>query len=101
MGAAMAEDDGMVKAIVEEGSRKVLGCSVVGPEASSLIQQIVYLMNTDRQDMMPMIRSQVIHPTLSEVLIKAFAKRRPVDQKVADGVADGNKTLDQSSKVNR
>ena len=84
----------MVKAIVEEGSRKILGCTVVGPEASSLIQQIVYLVNTDRQDMMPMIISQVIHPTLSEVLIKAFSMMVPVDQKVAEGVAEGSKILD-------
>jgi len=46
---------------------------VVGSGASELVQQVVYLMNTDTQDLSPMIRSQVIHPTISEVIVKAFA----------------------------
>jgi dihydrolipoamide dehydrogenase len=73
-GYAMAEEDGFVKVVVEEGRGRILGCSVVGPEAPALIQQVVYLMNADDQDLTPMIRSEVIHPTLSEVLIQAFAR---------------------------
>jgi mycothione reductase len=71
-GFAMAEDDSLVKAVVEEGSEKILGCSIVGSEAPILIQQIVFLMNCGKQDLEPFRQTQVIHPTLSEVLIHAF-----------------------------
>ncbi len=72
-GIAMAEEQGFAKVIVEEETGRRLGCSVVGSSAPELVQQVVYLMNTDYQDLMPMIKSQVIHPTLSEVLVTAFA----------------------------
>jgi mycothione reductase len=72
-GIAMAEDHGFVKVVVEEDTGKILGCSVAGSEAPALVQQVVYLMNTDYQDLMPMIKSQVIHPTINEVMTNAFA----------------------------
>lgn len=72
-GVAMAEEDGFVKAVVEEDSMKILGISVVGSEAPELVQQVVYLMNTEYQDFVPLIESQVIHPTISEVIAHAFA----------------------------
>jgi mycothione reductase len=71
-GIAMAIDDSLVKVVVEEETGRILGCSVVGAFASELVQQIVYLMNTESQDIIPIIKSQVIHPTISEVIIKAF-----------------------------
>jgi mycothione reductase len=71
-GVAIAEENGFVKVVVEEKTGKILGCSVVGSEASELIQQVVFLMNTDRQDLEPLSWSQIIHPTLSEVLARAF-----------------------------
>jgi dihydrolipoamide dehydrogenase len=72
-GRAMAEQDGFVKVVVVKDSRKILGCSVVGSNAAELIQQVVYLMNTEYQDLEPLLKSEVIHPTISEVLVKAFA----------------------------
>ena len=71
-GVAMAEEHGFVKVVVEEKTGKILGCSAVGSGASELIQQVVYLMNTDRQNFEPLSRSQIIHPTLNEVLAHAF-----------------------------
>jgi hypothetical protein len=42
------------------------------------VQQVVYLMNTEDQDLKPVTRSQVIHPTINEVLVKAFSElQRP------------------------
>lgn len=76
-GFAMAEDDTLVKVVVESESRRILGCHIVGPEASDLVQQVVYLMNTDNQDYIPMARSQVIHPALSEVVTRAFGNLTP------------------------
>ena len=72
-GVAMAEDDSLVKVVVEGDTEKILGCSIVGSEAAILIQQVVLLMNCGNQDLEPLRRSQVIHPALSEVLIKAFS----------------------------
>jgi mycothione reductase len=71
-GIAMAEESGFVKVVVEEDTGRILGCSIAGSSADTLVQQVTYLMNTEYQDLMPMIKSQVIHPTINEVLIKAF-----------------------------
>ena len=73
MGFAINEEKGFIKAVVDEETGRILGCSIVGSEAPSLIQQVVYLMNTDRQDLLPMMRSKVIHPALSELLVRAFS----------------------------
>ncbi|VVB64078.1 Dihydrolipoyl dehydrogenase [uncultured archaeon] len=72
-GVAVAEEHGFVKVVIEEKTGKILGCSIVGSEAPELIQQVVYLMNSDSQDTGPLIRSQIIHPTLNEVLARALA----------------------------
>ena len=39
-GVAMAEDDSLVKAVVDGDTEKILGCSIVGSEAAILIQQV-------------------------------------------------------------
>ena len=72
-GTAMGNDHGVVKVIVEAGTRRILGAHIAGPEADLLVQQIVYLMNAGDESYMPMARSQVIHPSLSEVVAGAFA----------------------------
>jgi dihydrolipoamide dehydrogenase len=76
-GYAMKEEDGLVKVIVDANSRKILGCHIVGPEAAEMVQQLVYMMNTDTQTYIPIARSQVIHPALSEVVVRAFANMMP------------------------
>ncbi|OPY53833.1 MAG: Dihydrolipoyl dehydrogenase [Methanosaeta sp. PtaU1.Bin112] len=73
-GVAMAEEHGLVKVILEEETGHILGVTVVGPMAAELVQQAVYLMNTEYQDLMPVIKSQVIHPTINEVLVRAFSE---------------------------
>ncbi len=72
-GTAMANDHGVVKVLVEAGTRRILGAHIAGPEADLLVQQIVYLMNAGDESYLPMARSQVIHPSLSEVVAGAFA----------------------------
>ncbi|VVB71479.1 Dihydrolipoyl dehydrogenase [uncultured archaeon] len=81
MGVAMAEERGMAKVILEEETGRILGASVVGPMAAELVQQVVYLMNTEYQDIMPVIKSQVIHPTINEVLVRAFSELQHSDYK--------------------
>jgi len=73
-GFAMAEEDGFAKVIIEDGTGRILGCSVIGSEAPTLVQQIVYIMNAEEGDFAPLVRSQVIHPTISEVIIRAFSR---------------------------
>ena len=72
MGVAMSNEHGFVKVVLEDNG-KILGASVVGPMAEELVQQVVYLMNTEYQDLVPIINSQVIHPTINEVLVQAFS----------------------------
>ena len=85
-GVAMGEESGLVKVVLEEETGKILGATVVGPAAAELAQQAVYLMNTEYQDLMPVMRAQVIHPTLNEVLVRAFSElERPTITPIADG----------------
>lgn len=76
-GYAMAEEDGVAKVIVDAGSKRILGAHIVGPEASVLVQLVVDLMNAERGDYLPLARTQVIHPALSEVVTGAFANLAP------------------------
>ena len=81
-GYGLGEDDSLVKVIVDGDTRKILGASVVGTDASDLVQQLVYLMNTDDQTYFPIARAQVIHPALSEAVVRAFGNMRPVGEHV-------------------
>ncbi len=78
-GIAMANADGFVKVVVARMTGKILGCSVVGPDAAVLVQQVVYLMNCGNGDMSPLYRSMVIHPAISEVVMNAFGALQNVD----------------------
>jgi mycothione reductase len=79
-GYAMAEEDGFVKVIVENETGRILGAHVIGPEASVLVQELVYLMNAGEEDYLPLARAQTIHPALSEVVVNAFGNLRPVGE---------------------
>ena len=78
-GVAMADTDGFVKVVVARVTGKILGCSIVGPDAAALVQQVVYLMNCGNGDMGPLYRTMVIHPAISEVVMNAFAALENVD----------------------
>jgi dihydrolipoamide dehydrogenase len=79
MGFAYADEDAFVKVVVEYPSRRILGGTVVGPQASTLVQQIVNMMSSDSQTYAPLVRAQVIHPTLSEAIASAFGQLRPAN----------------------
>jgi mycothione reductase len=76
-GYAMGEEDGLAKVVVEQGTGRILGCHIVGPQAAILVQQIVYLMNAGERDYLPLADAQIIHPSLSEVVLNAFASMAP------------------------
>jgi dihydrolipoamide dehydrogenase len=73
-GYAMGDDDSFVKVVVENVTRRILGASVVGPDAAILLQPIVYLMNAGDGSFLPLAQSQTIHPALSEAVVGAFAR---------------------------
>ncbi len=77
-GMAMDAKDYFVKVIVEEGTTKILGSHIIGPHASILIHQIIPLMNTPEQSATPIMYGMDIHPSLSEVVTRAFNSLMPV-----------------------
>lgn len=79
MGYAYGDEEAFVKVVVEYPSMRILGGTVVGPQAAILVQQIVNLMNSENQTYAPLARAQIIHPTLSEALASAFGALAPVN----------------------
>ena len=64
--------EGLVKAIVDlEG--EILGCHIMGPEASNLVQEVVVAMNAGSGTVRDIRDSVHIHPALSEVVQRAFS----------------------------
>ncbi|MFC6757211.1 MULTISPECIES: dihydrolipoyl dehydrogenase family protein [Haloarcula] len=70
LGAALRDEGGFAKAIVDEDG-EILGCHVVGPEASTLIHEVstAVAAGADAQDIAATIH---VHPALSEVVQGAF-----------------------------
>ena len=76
MGAAMGYVNGFVKVIVEQGTGKILGAHIIGPEASILIQEVINAMNMGDRSYAPIISSMHIHPAMPEVVQNAFNNLR-------------------------
>ncbi len=72
-GSAMSIEDYFVKVIVDSADYRILGAHIVGPEASVLIQEIINLMYTNNQTFLPIYHGMHIHPSLSEVVERAFS----------------------------
>ncbi len=72
-GFAMGDEDSFVKVIIDPATLRIMGATVCGPQASILVQPLVYLMNSGDQTFTPIARSQVIHPALSEAVVNALA----------------------------
>jgi mycothione reductase len=75
-GEAMGEEDGFVKVVVEEETYRVLGAHIVGPEAPTLIQEVIDAMNTGDGSINPILDTMHIHPALPEVVQNAFYNLR-------------------------
>ncbi|UIP00955.1 dihydrolipoyl dehydrogenase [Halobaculum sp. CBA1158] len=70
-GSAM-KADGFLKAIISlEG--EILGCHIVGPEASNLIQEVVVAMRSGSGTVRDIRESVHVHPALSEVVQRGFS----------------------------
>ena len=71
-GWAMEDADSAVKVIADAGTRRLLGAHIIGPQASTLIQQLVQGLHFDLTAD-EMARGQYyIHPALSEVVEQAL-----------------------------
>lgn len=78
-GSAMNAEDYFVKIITLKKNDKVVGAHIIGPHASILIQEIVNLMYIKGQTPQPIMAGMHIHPSLSEVVERAFFNRLAVD----------------------
>ena len=75
MGEAMHLKDYFVKVILDRETYQILGATIVGPQASVLIQEIINLMYT-REQAGAMYRALHIHPAMNEVVQRAFYNLR-------------------------
>ncbi len=72
MGAALEEKDGFIKFIVDRKTKEILGCHIIGPDASTLIHEVVIVMKADRKKALEILQTAVhVHPALSEVVQRA------------------------------
>lgn len=70
-GEAIDDTDGFVKVIADRHNGEIIGCHVVGHDASILIQEAVNVMRA-RRSVDEITQSIYIHPALSEVVQRAF-----------------------------
>jgi mycothione reductase len=70
-GSAM-KADGFLKAIIDLDG-EILGCHIIGPEASDLVQEVVVSMKAGSGTVEDIRESVHIHPALSEVVQRGFS----------------------------
>jgi dihydrolipoamide dehydrogenase len=64
--------DGFVKVLIDP-SGEILGCHIIGPEASTLIQEVVVAMKSGSGTVQDIRDAVHIHPALPEVVQRAFS----------------------------
>ena len=70
MGMALDDKEGFVKIMVDRKTRKILGCHIMGTDASTLIHEVIIAMKA-RQKVDLLRESVHVHPALSEVVQRA------------------------------
>jgi mycothione reductase len=76
MGLALQEEDGFAKLIVQRSDGKILGGHVVGPEASTLIHEVIVAMKSGKGTVSNILNAIHVHPALSEVISRAASNVR-------------------------
>lgn len=71
MGEAIEDKDGFVKFLVDKNNRKILGCHIIGTDASILIHEVLVAMRTGDGTIDSITKTVHIHPALSEVVVRA------------------------------
>ena len=72
---ALDDKDGFVKLLVDKKTRKILGCHILGTDASTLIHEVIVAMKA-RQKVDILRKAVHIHPALSEVVQRAVSNIR-------------------------
>jgi dihydrolipoamide dehydrogenase len=75
MGMALRSEEGFVKLLVERATRKILGCHIIGHEASVLIHQVITLMQM-KGTLDDLLATTFIHPALNEIVRNAARDAR-------------------------
>lgn len=78
-GKAMGSMDHFVKGLVDARSGKILGAHIVGPQASTLIQEVIAAMNSAGVQVDAIRNAIHIHPALPEVVERALGRLESVD----------------------
>ncbi|TVP40438.1 dihydrolipoyl dehydrogenase family protein [Candidatus Nitrosocosmicus arcticus] len=71
MGEAIEDRDGFVKFLVDKNDRKILGCHIIGTDASTLIHEVLVTMRSGNGTIDSISNTIHIHPALSEVIARA------------------------------
>ena len=71
MGRAIEERDGFVKFLVNKENRKILGCHIIGNNASVLIHEVLVAMKSGDGSIDNISKTTHVHPALSEVIARA------------------------------
>lgn len=72
-GSSIEDDDGFVKVLADSHTGEILGCHIMGTDASTLIQEAANAMRSGLT-VEAIKQSIYIHPALPEVVQQAFAK---------------------------
>ena len=71
-GASIEDKDGFVKVIADPETNEILGCHIIGTDASALIQEVANAMRM-RLPTGSITQSIYVHPALPEVVQRAFS----------------------------
>ncbi|CAM2067857.1 Dihydrolipoyl dehydrogenase [Sulfidibacter corallicola] len=75
MGMALRSEEGFVKILVNRADRKILGCHIIGHEASVLVHQVITLMQM-KGTLDDLLATTFIHPALNEIVRNAARDAR-------------------------
>jgi dihydrolipoamide dehydrogenase len=71
MGKALEEREGFVKLLVSKENRKILGCHIIGSQASILIHEVLVAIRSGDGTIDNIAKTVHVHPALSEVIVRA------------------------------
>jgi mycothione reductase len=71
MGEAIEDREGFVKFLIRKADSKILGCHIIGSDASTLIHEVLVAMRSGDGTINSISRTIHIHPALSEVIARA------------------------------
>ncbi len=75
MGMALLSDEGFVKMLVDRKTRSILGCHIIGHEASVLLHQVITVMQM-KGNLDDLLATTFIHPALNEIVRNAARDAR-------------------------